>query len=96
MHKEFRNRVVKLGEKYLEWLEEYAEGQDLPNDKIEKAMKILQLSVKTSHIMQINENSRRSQSIRLIPYIPVENRDKYIALTNPEAKPFLLSKPENK
>lgn len=96
MHEKFRENVISVGEKGLGWLKEYFEGAELPTDKLDKAMKILQLSVKTPHIMQLDEQVKRSQAIRLLNFIPKEHRSDYIALTNPEAKPFLLSKPEKK
>ena len=94
MHEKLREGVIGIGEKALEWLEEYFEGKDLPEDKMQKALRTIQLSVKVSHMEQIGEQTKRSQAIRIFSFIPEDRRAEYIAVTNPEAKPYLLSKPK--
>ena len=96
MENQFRDRVVKLGEKGLEIMEEYFDGKRSGTDKVKDAGKIIGFAVKISHMNQLKTATDRSQAIRLLQFIPKEQRANYIALTNPEAKPFLLSKPEPK
>jgi len=89
----FRNRIIGIGEKSLDIMEEFFDGKRHGTDKVKEASQMIREGVKISNRNQVDVQVQRSQAIRLIPYIPKEKREKYIQFTNPETKPFLLAKP---
>lgn len=94
MAKEFRSGVLGLADKGLNILDEYFEGERQGTDMVNEASKMIREGVKISNRDQVDVQVKRSQAIRLMSYIPKANRAEYISITNPEAKPFLLDKPE--
>ena len=88
-----RESVLNLGVKGAIIIDEYFEGKRKGTDKIAEASAMIREAVKISNRDQVNTQVKRSQDIKLISYIPKEMRDAYISQTNPEAKPFLLSRP---
>lgn len=90
----FRDSVLNLGIKGASIIDEYFEGRRKGTEKIKEASAMIREAVKISNRDQVNEQVKRSQALKLISFIPKEKRDEYIALTNPDAKPFLLARPE--
>jgi len=90
----FRQRVIDIGNKSLDILNEFFDGQRHGTDKVKEASQMIRHGVTVSNRNQMDAQVRRSQAIRLIPYIPKDQRKKYISITSPEAKPFLLSRPK--
>ena len=91
MQKDFRVEILKVASKGMKIMNEYFDGKN--TDKVKEASRMISEGIKISNRNQVDEQVRRSQAVRLLAYIPKEQRANYIALTNPEAKPFLLSKP---
>jgi len=90
---DFRNGIINIAGKGLDIMNEYFDGKRTGTDKIDEASKMIREGVKISNRDQVDAQVKRSQAIRLLHFIPNENRANYIAITNPEAKPFLLPKP---
>ena len=90
----FRDDILLLAGKAVKIMEEYFDGERQGTDKIKEAARMITEGVKVSNRDQVDSQVKRSQAVRLLSYIPKEKRADYIALTNPEAKPFLLGKPE--
>ena len=90
---DFREEVLDLAGQGVRIMKEYFEGKRAGTDKVGEASAMIREGVKVSNRDQVNEQVRRSQAIRLLPYIPKEKRDSYVAFTNPETKPFLLDSP---
>lgn len=90
----FREGIIRISEKSLKIIDEFFEGERTGADKVKEASQMIREGVKVSNRNQVNEQVSRSQAIRLIPFIPKEQREKYISITSPETKPFLLSKPK--
>lgn len=90
----FRNGVMELASKGVDIMDSYFDGEVTDSQKIKMASKVITEGVKVSNRDQVDAQVRRSQAIRLVSFIPKENRAEYIALTNPEAKPFLLDRPK--
>ena len=98
MTQEFRSGVLSLANQGMEILERYFnDGTAEANmGQVEKAMCMIREGVKVSNRDQVDAQVKRSQAVRLMHYIPEERRAEYIALSNPEAKPFLLDRPATK
>jgi len=93
----FREKIVKTADKALGWVNEYLEDKVNDLNKINNAIKVVQLGVKMEHMNQLKEQNKKSLAIRLLKFLPdKEIRMEYIKLTNPEIKPLLLKKPEIK
>ena len=93
----FREKIVKTADKALGWVNEYLEDKVNDLNKINNAIKVVQLGVKMEHMNQLKEQNKKSLAIRLLKFLPdKETRMEYIKLTNPEIKPLLLKKPEIK
>lgn len=87
---DFRMKVIGLGERSVEIMTRFLNGEEGENNKIMHASSMIREAVKVSNRNQLDAQVRRSHAIRLITFIPKEKREEYIALTNPEAKPYLL------
>ena len=92
----FREGVIKIANKALNGMNEYFDGKRPGTDKVDEFSKMIREGVKVSNRDQVDAQVRRSQAVRLLSFIPKENQASYISLTNPEAKPFLLSKPKKR
>jgi len=92
----FREKIVGLGGKAAEIMEEYFGGKRQGNDMVREASKMISQAIKVEHINQIKTQTDRSFALRLLQYLPKEGnaRKKYIELTNPELKPLLLERPK--
>lgn len=93
MGNDFRQSVLNLGIKGANIIDEYFEGKRAGTDKVSEATFMIREAVKVSNRDQVDIQVKRSQAIRLLHFIPENRRKDYIALTNPEAKPFLLNRP---
>lgn len=93
---DFREGVLTIPDKGLSIMTEYLDGTRAGTDMVNEASKMIREGVKVSNRDQVDLQVKRSQAIRLLGYIPKGNRSEYIALTNPEARPFLLDKPNKK
>ena len=96
MNKEFRDGVSKVGEKGLKILDEFLDGKREGTDKVREASKMITNAIKIEHINQIQEYSNKSLGLRLIQYLPKDEklRKKYIQMTNPEIQTLLLERPK--
>jgi len=92
----FREEVINTAEKAMGWINDYFTGKMADDGKISKAIKMVQFGVKMTHLNQIRVQGDKSLAIRLLKFLPEDKRKDYIAVTNPEAKPFLLDKPSKK
>lgn len=92
----FREKIIGLGGKSAEILDEYFAGKRQGNDMVKEASKMISQAIKVEHINQIKKQTDRSFALRLLQYLPKDGkaREKYIALTNPELKPLLLDRPK--
>lgn len=93
----FRNGVLGLADEGLKIMTDYFQHVDtehVDKGKVEKAMCMIREGVKVSNRDQLDEQVKRSQAVTLLHHMPEKRRAAYIALTNPEAKPFLLDMPE--
>lgn len=93
---DFRESVLELGAKGVNIMNEYFDGRRQGTDLVKEAGTMIREAVKVSNRNQMDLQVKRSQAIRLISFIPQEHRAEYIALSAPEAKPFLLSRPKKK
>ena len=91
---DFRGNVLGLASRAVTIMDDYFEGRRPGTDKIKEASAMIREGVKVSNRDQMDTQVKRSQAIRLISFIPKERRNEYIAITNPEAKPFLLGRPK--
>lgn len=91
----FREDLVGLGADTVNKVKGYFSGKELSKDMLQTVTRVMGYAVKVSHMNQHAEIQKRSQAIRLLSFIPPDRRGEYIALTNPEARPFLLDRPEN-
>jgi len=91
---DFVEKVIVQGDKALSILTEYFEGKRAGTDMIKIADKAVSRGLKAHHIRQIQNNTDRSFSLRLIQYLPKDEklRKKYIELTNPVMKGMLMEK----
>lgn len=91
---EFREKIIGLGGKSAEIMEEYFNGKRQGTDMVREASKMISQAIKVEHINQIKTQTDRSFALRLLQYLPKEgkSRERYIAITNPELKPLLLTK----
>jgi len=87
---EFRGSVLNLANKAVTIMNEYFDGDRHGTDKVQEASSMIREGVKISNRDQVDVQVKRSQAIRLMPYIPKENRTEYIKFTNPEVPPLLL------
>jgi len=92
----FRDGVLNLGQKSLDIMNEYFEGNRHGTDKVKEASVVLREAVKVSNRDQVDAQVKRSQAIRLIPYMSKDQQREYIKFTNPETAPFLLDSPGKK
>jgi hypothetical protein len=91
---DFRDKILSLSEKAAQIMDEYFEGKRVGTDKVREASAMIREGVKISNRDQTDAQVKRSQAIKLIPYIRKDTRDDYIAKTNPETQPFLLPRPK--
>jgi len=90
---DFRAVVLENGNIAAKIIGDYLSGNVEGNDKVKTAERAVDQGVKISNRNQFNEQMKRSQAIRLVQFIPKNQRHEYISLTNPEVAPFLLPKP---
>ena len=93
-----REKVTSVGEKALTIMDEYFEGKREGTDKVQEASKMITQAIKVEHMNQIQRNTDRSFGLRLLGYLPKDEkvRNKYIEMTNPEIKGLLIGRPEKK
>jgi hypothetical protein len=91
---EFRDGVLTLASKSLKIMNEYFDGKRKGTDLVQEASFMVREGVKVSNRDQMNEQVKKSQIIRLMTFIPKENRADYIAMSSPEVRPFMLSRPD--
>ena len=91
---DFRKNVMRIANKAVGIMDEYFEGGRGGKEMVVEAMQMVREGVKVSNGDQTDRRVKTSQALKLISYIPKENREAYIALTNPEIKPFLLPRPK--
>lgn len=92
----FREKIIGLGGKSAEIMDEYFNGKRQGTDMVKEASKMISQAIKVEHINQIKTQTDRSFSLRLLQFLPKSGpaREKYISLTNPELRPLLLDKPK--
>ena len=90
MKEEFREKVVTTADKAMGWINDYFEGKSADENKINKAIKMVQFGVKMVHMDQIKEQGNKSLALRLIRFLPENVKQDYIKMTNPEVTPLLL------
>ena len=92
---DFRDRMTAMGDKALTIMDDFLNGTGGDATKIKYAAMMITGALKVEHMNQVRDHTRKSLALRLIKFLPNDPdiRDKYIALTNPETKPLLLSRP---
>jgi hypothetical protein len=91
----FRTRILGIADSALDTMQGYLGGSEaFDDDRVRMAASMIREGVKVSNRDQVDAQVRRSQALKLVSYIPENQRAEYIALSNPEAKPFLLGKPK--
>ena len=87
-----KSKMEVLREKFLQWVEDYADRKITSDKEIDRAFKFLNLDLRNRHMEQIKIQGDKSLALRLIKFLPKDGkvREKYIELTNPEIKPLLL------
>jgi hypothetical protein len=94
METEFREKVLAVAAKGVRIIEGFFDGEEAKPEMVKEASRMIAEGVKVSNRNQVDQQVKRSQALRLIQFIPKANRLEYISITNPEAKPFLLARPE--
>lgn len=93
---DFRTKVLEIAGTALNTMQAYLDGvQTQDEERVRMAASMIREGVKVSNRNQVDSQVRRSQALKLVSYIPENQRGEYIALSNPEARPFLLPKPKN-
>lgn len=93
----FETKIKVIGNKALVHLEDFFDGKVANPDIIKNATKMIGHTIKVIHMGMIQENTRRSQALRLLKFLPSDAvRKEYIKMTNPEVAPLLLSRPKKK
>lgn len=94
--RDFRTKVLDLAEKGISILDDYFDGKKTGSDMIPLAARAISEGVKVWSRNELTTQVKCSQALRLISFIPVDQRPEYIGMTNPEAKRFLIPRTKNK
>lgn len=91
-----KNRIVRGTNSAMDIVERYLAGKDeIDNTKALMAFRLLNQGVKVLHMNQVKALTERGHALRLLKFLPDDNaRSEYIRMTNPQAAPLLLKKPE--
>jgi len=78
--------MEKIREKFLKWVEDYADRKLTDPAEIEKAFKFLTLELRNRDFMRKLMHGEKALALRLIKFLPedAELRKKYIKMTNPD------------
>ena len=95
MNTELRNKIQALSTRGIKILNEYLDNKPIGADMVKEASKMINFGIKIEHMNQLKNQNDRSFGLRLLQYLPKDDatREKYIELTAPALKTWLLSKP---
>ena len=87
---DFGDRLLAIGDKAANIMEEYFEGKRQGTDKVKEASSMIREARTIWNRNKIDQSVKRSQAISLVKVIPKETRDQFLGTMIPEVKPFLL------
>ena len=91
---DFRSKIIGLGEKSAQIMDEYFTGRRNGTDMVKEASQMISQAIKIEHMNQLRVQTDRSHALRLLHFLPKDSdvRERYIEITNPEIK-ILLNTP---
>lgn len=93
--REVKEKIVNLTSEALKVIEGRLSGKETNPGMIQESLKVIGLGVKIMHMNQIKELTDRTHALKLMRFLPdEESKQKYMKLTHPQVKQFLLDKPE--
>lgn len=96
MQEVFETKMAEVGDKALELIRQYFDGEADTNDiRIDRAFKFIGHPIKVMHMKQYRKMQERSQAIRLLKFLPDDKtRKQYIRMTQPQTEALLENRPK--
>ena len=95
IEEQLKGNVLTVAGKALSVVDSYLDDKEDDTAKVANAQKLLSHGIKILHMNQVRVLTDRSQTLRLLKYLPDdETREKYISITNPQVAPLLLQRPK--